>query len=161
MKVVRILNPQQTLYEDSEEQNLAHDEEKSLLEAKHSKMKLKINRLGLSVVNSQAREICYTSVFNMRLSLESTAKHQKVAFKAQDVQIDNQLSRQPDAIILKREQTMLGHGDFLQLKFHFVKNQAIENLLYYKYFILAIVPFELNLDGNFCDETYKYILEVF
>jgi hypothetical protein len=56
---------------------------------------------------------------------------------------------------------MLGHGDFLQVKFHFVKNQAIENLLYYKYFILSVVPFELNLDGNFCDETYKYILDVF
>ena len=56
---------------------------------------------------------------------------------------------------------MLGHGDFLLVKFHFVKNQAIENLLYYKYFIVSIVPFELNLDGNFCDETYKYILDVF
>ena len=56
---------------------------------------------------------------------------------------------------------MLGHGDFLQIKFHFVKNQAIENLLYYKYFMLSLVPFELNLDGNFCDETYKYILDVF
>lgn len=56
---------------------------------------------------------------------------------------------------------MLGHGDFLQIKYHFVKNQAIENLLYYKYFILSIVPFELSLDGNFCDETYKYILDVF
>ena len=55
---------------------------------------------------------------------------------------------------------MLGHGDFFQLKFHFVKNQAIENLLYYKYFILNVVPFELNLDGNFCDETYKYVLDV-
>jgi len=31
----------------------------------------------------------------------------------------------------------------------------------YKYFIFQIVPFELNLDGNFCDETYKYVLDVF
>ena len=122
---------------------------------------MKINQLGLSVINSQAREICYTSVFNMRFSQESTAKHQKVAFKAQDIQIDNQLCRQPDAIILKREHQVLGHEDFINVKFHFVKNQAIENLLYYKYFILKIVPFELNLDGNFCDETYKYVLDVF
>lgn len=56
---------------------------------------------------------------------------------------------------------MLGHGDFITVKFNFVKNQAIENLLYYKYFILKIVPFELNLDGNFCDETYKYVIDVF
>jgi len=49
----------------------------------------------------------------------------------------------------------------LRLKFHFVKNEAIENLMYYKYFIFSIIPFELNLDGNFCDETYKYILDVF
>ena len=47
-----------------------------------SKLKLKINRLGLSVINSQAREICYTSVFNLRFSQESTTKHQKVALKA-------------------------------------------------------------------------------
>ncbi len=23
-----------------------------------------------------------------------------------------------------------------------------------------LVPFELNLDGNFCDEAYKYIVDV-
>jgi hypothetical protein len=56
---------------------------------------------------------------------------------------------------------MRGRGDFMRLKFHFVKNEAIDNLMYYKYFIFNIIPFELNLDGNFCDETYKYILDVF
>ena len=33
--------------------------------------------------------------------------------------------------------------------------------MHFKYFIFSIVPFELNLDGSFCDETYKYILDVF
>ena len=126
-----------------------------------SKIKLKVNRLGLSVVNSQAREISYTSFFKLRFSQKSTAKDKIVSFKTKDVQIDNQLSRQQDSIILKREQTLLGHGEFISVKFHFKKNQAIENLLHYKYIILSFVPFELNLDGNFCDETYKYIMDVF
>jgi hypothetical protein len=71
------------LHEDEANQNLIIDEETAQLEAKVTKLKLKINRLGLSVVNSQAREISYTSVFNLRFSQESTAKHQKVALKAQ------------------------------------------------------------------------------
>jgi hypothetical protein len=44
---------------------------------------------------------------------------------------------------------------------HFINNGAIENLYYYKYFIFEIVPFDLNLDGNFCDESYKYFLDIF
>jgi hypothetical protein len=55
------------------------------------------------VVNSQARELCYMSVSKMRFRKEETPKHQKVAFKAGDMQIDNQLSRSNDAIIFKRE----------------------------------------------------------
>ena len=65
------------------------EEEAQLAFANHSKLKIKINRLGLSLINSQAREICYTSMFNLRLSLDSTLKHQKVAIKASDLQIDN------------------------------------------------------------------------
>ena len=49
----------------------------------------------------------------------------------------------------------------MSLKFLYIKNEAIENLLYYKYFIFDIVPFELSLDGNFCDESYKYAIDVF
>jgi len=33
--------------------------------------------------------------------------------------------------------------DFISVKFHQIHNEAIENLVYYKYFILCIVPFEL------------------
>ena len=43
---------------------------------------------------------------------------------------------------------------------HYVNNEAIENLYYYKYFFLELAPFELNLDGNFCDEFYKYVLDI-
>ena len=50
--------------------------------------------------------------------------------------------------------------NFLHLKFLFIKNQAIENLLYFKHFSFKIEPFELNIDGNFCDETYKYTIDV-
>ena len=62
---------------------------------------------------------------------------------------------------MKREQKERSSGDFIKLKYYFVKNEAIENLMHFKYFIFSIVPFELNLDGSFCDETYKYILDVF
>lgn len=50
--------------------------------------------------------------------------------------------------------------EFLSLKVHYLHNEAIENLYYYKYFIIALVPFDLNLDGNFCDEMYKYVLDI-
>lgn len=43
---------------------------------------------------------------------------------------------------------------------HYVNNEAIENLYYYKYFFLELAPFDLNLDGNFCDEIYKYVLDI-
>ena len=99
------------------------------------------------------------SVSNLRYRREETPKHSKVAFKAADMQIDNQLSRSHDAIILKRE----GYSkqtEFVSLQYLFVKNQAIENLLYFKYLLFELTPFELNIDGNFCDESYKYALDV-
>jgi len=58
MKVVRITYPKMTMV-DTTERNLESSE---MSEVKLSKLKLSINRLGLSVVNSQAREICYTSI---------------------------------------------------------------------------------------------------
>lgn len=48
----------------------------------------------------------------------------------------------------------------MTLKFCLLKNEAIENLICYKYFLLDVVPFDLTLDGNFCDESYKYALDV-
>jgi hypothetical protein len=37
--------------------------------------KIAISRLGLSIVNSQARELCYVSFSNLRLRYEQTQKH--------------------------------------------------------------------------------------
>ena len=65
--------------------------------------------------------------------------------------------RQADAIILKREART---AHFLHLKYLYLKNEAIDNLLYFKYFVFDLTPFALNLDGNFCDESYKYVLDV-
>ena len=42
-----------------------------------------------------------------------------------------------------------------------MKNEAIENLYLFKYFHLIITPFRLNLDGNFCDEMFKYGSDIF
>lgn len=42
-----------------------------------------------------------------------------------------------------------------------MKNEAIENLYFFKYFYLMIIPFNLNLDGNFCDEIFRYLQDIF
>jgi hypothetical protein len=68
------------------------------------------------------------------------------------------LVRQNDAIILKRQQDET--IKFLTFKLNYVKNDAIENFHHLKLFFLELAPFDLNLDGNFCDEIYKYILDV-
>lgn len=32
--------------------------------------------------------------------------------------------------------------------------------MFFKQFIVELAPFDLKLDGNFCDEFYKYTLEI-
>ena len=49
---------------------------------------------------------------------------------------------------------------FITLKLDYVINEAIENFHHIKIFFLELAPFDLNLDGNFCDEIYKYIFDV-
>ena len=95
IKVVRIIYPHMV------SGDLEKQEPTSNL--KVTKQKLLINRLGLSVVNSQARELCYISVGGLKVNNETTPKHQKCSFKAADIQIDNQLSRSVDAIIFRRK----------------------------------------------------------
>jgi len=134
MKVIRIVYP--SMYDEKEtyDDRLRGAARKLLKGGEHeddskvTKSKIVIAMLGMSLVNSQAREICYTSISNLRFSHQKTLKLKKVSFKAGEVQIDNQLLRQNDAIILKREQSMRGFGEFLSIKCHIVTNDAIENL---------------------------------
>jgi hypothetical protein len=49
---------------------------------------------------------------------------------------------------------------FITLKLDYVINEAIENFHHIKIFFLELAPFDLNLDGNFCDEIYKYVFDV-
>jgi len=70
--------------------------------------KLLISHLGLSIVNQQARELCYISFQNLSVRKESSTKHLKLNVKVGDLQIDNQLSRETTAIILKREKHSIG-----------------------------------------------------
>jgi hypothetical protein len=49
---------------------------------------------------------------------------------------------------------------FITLKLDYVINEAIENFHHIRLFFLELAPFDLNLDGNFCDEIYKYIFDV-
>ena len=41
-----------------------------------------------------------------------------------------------------------------------VINKNIDNLVHFRSLIIALVPFDLNLDGNFCDEFYRYIFDI-
>ena len=69
--------------------------------------------------------------------------------------------RQNDAIILKK--TRGGKSSekyFIHLKIQLIKNDAIENFHHFKIFFLELAPFDLNLDGNFCDESYKYAFDI-
>lgn len=70
--------------------------------------------------------------------------------------MDNQVSRQYDSIIFKRQERDKNHGDFFCVKFNLEKNSTIENLIVFKYIIIAIVPFNILIDGTFCDEMYMY-----
>jgi hypothetical protein len=46
------------------------------------------------------------------------------------------------------------------LKFNKEKNLSIENLIVFKYIIVAIVPFNIMIDGTFCDEIFLYSKDV-
>lgn len=70
--------------------------------------------------------------------------------------------RKSDEIIIKRDpdidsqDSALTAEHFLHLKVQYMKNEAIENLYFFRYFYLMLIPFNLNLDGNFCDEMFRY-----
>jgi len=85
----------------------------------------------------------------------------KFEVRAGDFQIDNQLVRKRDEIILKRDSELAGqdsviNNDFVVIQVQYITNDAIQNLHFFKYFSLRITPFSLNLDGNFCDEVFRY-----
>lgn len=74
--------------------------------------------------------------------------------------MDNQVSRLYDSIIFKRQERDRNRGDFFCVKFNLEKNLTIENLIVFKYIIIAIVPFNIMIDGTFCDEMYLYTKDV-
>ena len=80
MKVLRILYPHMVSMQKEHEKGLAGD-----LSVNFASQKLIIERLGISIVNSQARELSYTTVSNLRFSHESTVKHQKLSLRVGDV----------------------------------------------------------------------------
>ncbi|CDW86490.1 UNKNOWN [Stylonychia lemnae] len=155
MKCVRILNAQNAVNQNE----LIRSQKDKLDKDSTQKIKLFINEIGMSIVNSQAREIAYIYITNLKFSKRQTNKNKKISFRADTTQIDNQLVRQNDAIIFKKQ--MRDGSKQIVLKVHIIDNQAIENLYYYKYFYLELAPFDLNVDGNFCDEFYKYTLDIF
>jgi len=122
--------------------------------------KIVIERLGISVVNSQPRELAYTTISNLRVTYESTVKHQSLSLKVGDLQMDNMVSRQYDAILIQRQERDKNHGDFFRLKYNLQKHQAIENLIVFKYLTIEIVPIQLMIDGNWCDEVFLYSKDV-
>ena len=57
---------------------------------------------------------------------------------------------------IDRQHPSLSKGHFINLKVQYVVNDAIQNLYFFRYFYLVIAPFNLNLNGNFCDEMIRY-----
>ncbi len=96
IKVVRILYIQNAY----NQQVLIKDKEEKKKEETSSKIKIIFKNFGMSIINSQAREIAYVYLTNFKFSYLSTLKNRKVSIKAGNIQIDNQLVRQNDAIIL-------------------------------------------------------------
>ena len=76
IKVVRILYPQLVITEEKPKgsENLST-----------RNMKLSINRLGLSFVNSHARELCYTTFSNLRIHIQTHGRDEKLSFKVGDM----------------------------------------------------------------------------
>jgi len=108
------------------------------------------------VVSSQARElayICFKQLFYSQTL--ASQKNRKIKFVVQDLQIDNQLVRQNDAIILRKQFKNDLH--FFTLKMHYTTSISWFG---WKYFVMELVPFDLTLDGNFCDEFYKYTIDI-
>lgn len=73
--------------------------------------------------------------------------------------------RKSDEIIIKKVQLKSNHDNtFRQQKFlHFTftkQKSSIDNILLFKNFFLFITPISLNLDGNFCDEMFRYFSEI-
>ena len=62
---------------------------------------------------------------------------------------------------MKSSTLIEGGSSSLNIKLHYVKNEAIENMFHYKSIVIELLPFDLRLDGNFCDEFYKYFMDIF
>lgn len=98
--------------------------------------------------------------------------HREICLKVQDIQLDNQIVRRDDEIIIRRDDQRVEAPDFLtdtpidtsyflSLKFNYLQNDdEMQNLYFFKYFILIVTPFSLTLDGNFCDEMFKYFADI-
>jgi len=83
IKVLRFLYQNQVAHQDD------HEQEKDLKDKNSLKLKIKLASLGVSIVNSSAREVSYISATGLNITYEITKGHRKALFKIEDLQVDN------------------------------------------------------------------------
>jgi hypothetical protein len=59
------------------------------------------------VINSQARELIYVFIKNLKVVYEKQFSNKTIELKLEDFQIDNQLVRKDDEIIIRRDNDAL------------------------------------------------------
>ena len=61
---------------------------------------------GISLITAQARELAYIFFKNFQATYEKQLIDKKISLALDDFQIDNQLSRQDDSIVLRKDTEM-------------------------------------------------------
>ena len=78
-----------------------------------------INELGISLITSKPQELSYVFLQKIKLNLSFNAAYKKMLINIGDLQIDNQLSYDETAVVLKRKQyAQTKNMKFLHIKVH-------------------------------------------
>jgi hypothetical protein len=169
LKTIRIM------YADDIKQASEEDEQK-LKSQSTSRIAVNLSAFGISLITAQARELAYIYFRNLTASYEKQPIDKKISFALEDFQIDNQLSRQDDSIVMRKDHEVKtaqvaisgpegGDMDplrqFLAVKLQFQQNDVVQNLFLFRYFYLVMSPVSLSLDGNFVDEVFRYASDIF
>ena len=147
MKIIRI----QEEYEFQIERENQEDD----LYQRGVTLELKIPKFGISLINSStAEEIVYVYFKDIQMCIENTKSYQKFKLDILAIQIDDQLAKAEECMVLKKNG---GRGQpLLKLNYCLINNQGFEHIIHFKELNLELHPIELFLNGSFCAEIFKY-----
>lgn len=133
------------------------DQELDLVEKKGILVNLYISSLGVSLINSKPEEICYIHLSEIFISHERATAHKSLSIKIDQLQIDNQLTKDDTDLVLFKERGK--KSSFLNFYTCLVNNEGMEHLLHFRDFKISIHPMILLLDGSFCDSLFSFYKE--